>query len=69
MKAFFAAGGGYVGAANAGNNFIGATGAGEFVGATMAAGLSGGGKSGIFRWSNTGGAASIITGSTRRRTR
>jgi len=63
LRAFFADGGGYIGSSNSGNNFIGSAGAGEFVGTTMATGLSGGGKSGIFRWDNTGGASSVVTGS------
>jgi hypothetical protein len=62
LREFFASGGGYVGSGSAGTTFIGQTGAGQFDGAALVAGLGGGGKSGIFNWENTGGAASVITG-------
>ena len=62
LREFFAAGGGYVGSGSSGTAFIGQTGAGQFDGAALVEGLGGGGKSGIFNWENSGGAASVITG-------
>jgi len=61
LTAFFAGGGGYIGAGTNGANFLGATGSGEFMG-LAATSQSGGGQSGIFYWTNTGGAASPIVG-------
>ena len=62
LRDFFAAGGGYVGASAAGVAFIGETGAGQFNGAALFPGLGGGGRSGIFRWDNSGRVTSPITG-------
>lgn len=62
LAAFFASGGGYIGAGTGGASFLGATSSGQFSGLT-AASQSGGGQSGIFYWTNTGGAGSPIVGS------
>jgi hypothetical protein len=59
LNAFFAAGGGYVGAFTAGVNFL--TGGGQVAGLT-AANRGGNGRSGIVNWDNTGGAGSVVTG-------
>jgi hypothetical protein len=59
LAAFFANGGGYVGAQTAGANFL--TGGAQVAGLT-AANRGGNGRSGIIYWDNTGGAGSIITG-------
>jgi zinc carboxypeptidase len=59
LAAFFANGGGYVGAQSAGANFL--TGGAQVTGLT-AANRGGNGRSGIVYWDNTGGASSIITG-------
>jgi hypothetical protein len=59
LAAFFANGGGYVGAQSAGVGFLGT--GGQVAGLT-AANAGGNGRSGIVYWDNTGGAASIITG-------
>ena len=65
LAAFFASGGGYVGAQSAGVGFLGGSGnpptGGQVTGLT-AANAGGNGRSGIVYWDNTGGAASIITG-------
>jgi hypothetical protein len=60
LTAFFAAGGGYMGAGVNGANFL--TAAGQVVGLTPAA-RTGNGRSGIIRWSNEGGVGSPIVGS------
>jgi hypothetical protein len=59
LTAFFAAGGGYIGAGTNGANFL--TTGGQVAGLT-AASRSGNGRSGIVYWTNTGDAASPITG-------
>ena len=59
LTAFFAGGGGYVGAQTAGVNFPGA--GGQVAGLTPA-NRSGNGRSGIVWWNNTGGSGSVITG-------
>ncbi|MDA0140830.1 M14 family zinc carboxypeptidase [Solirubrobacter deserti] len=59
LSAFFAAGGGYLGAGVNGTAFLAS--AGEVAGLSAAA-RSGAGRSGIVRWNNTGGASSPITG-------
>jgi len=59
LAAFFANGGGYVGAQTAGANFL--TGGAQVTGLT-AANRGGNGRSGIIYWDNTGGPGSIITG-------
>jgi Zinc carboxypeptidase len=65
LAAFFANGGGYVGAQSAGANFLNGSGnpatGGQVVGLTSQ-NAGGNGRSGIVYWDNTGGAASIITG-------
>ena len=62
LTAFFAGGGGYIGAGTGGANFLNATSSGQFPGLATTS-QSGGGQSGIFYWTNTGGAASPIVGS------
>jgi Zinc carboxypeptidase len=62
LTAFFAAGGGYLGAGSNGAGFLSATSSGQLPGLTTAT-SSGGGQSGIFYWMNTGGPASPIVGS------
>jgi hypothetical protein len=65
LDAFFAGGGGYVGAQTAGVNFLNGSGTpatGNQVTGLTAANRSGNGRSGIIYWNNTGGAASVITG-------
>nr|WP_269205125.1 M14 family zinc carboxypeptidase [Motilibacter aurantiacus] len=59
LAAFFAAGGGYIGAGTAGAGFL--TSGGQVTGLTATA-RTGGGRSGIVWWDNTGGASSVITG-------
>jgi hypothetical protein len=59
LTAFFAAGGGYIGAGTGGASFL-TTGA-QVTGLT-AASRSGSGRSGIVWWNNEGGAASVVTG-------
>jgi hypothetical protein len=60
LQAFFAAGGGYIGAGLNGANFL--TNGSLVSGLTAAAVLTGDGHSGIVYWDNVGGAASPITG-------
>ena len=60
LQAFFASGGGYVGAQSAGVNFVAAAG---LVTGLTASNAAGNGRSGIVYWDNTGGPASIVTGS------
>jgi zinc carboxypeptidase len=68
LRAFFAAGGGYIGGQSTGANFIGPgtvqnPGANEAPGLTVASDSGGGsGYSGILFWDNTGGEDSVITG-------
>ena len=62
LTAFFAGGGGYIGAGTGGANFLNATSSGQLPGLATTS-QSGGGQSGIFYWTNTGGAASPIVGS------
>ena len=62
LDAFFAAGGGYVGAQTAGVNFLNGSGnpaTGDQVTGLTAANRGGNGRSGIVYWDNTGGAASV----------
>ena len=59
LTAFFASGGGYIGAGTGGASFL-TTGA-QVTGLT-AASRGGSGRSGIVRWNNEGGAASVVTG-------
>lgn len=59
LTAFFAAGGGYIGAGSAGAGFL-TTGA--LVTGLTAATRGGNGRSGIVYWNNTGGVSSPITG-------
>jgi hypothetical protein len=59
LTAFFAGGGGYIGAGTNGANFL-STG-GQVTGLT-AANRSGNGRSGIVYWNNTAGSASPVTG-------
>ncbi len=65
MEAFFANGGGYVGAQSTGVNFLLGAGnpptGGPVVGLAQA-NRQGNGRSGIIYWDNTGGAASVVTG-------
>jgi hypothetical protein len=61
LTAFFQGGGGYVGAGPIGTRFIGNRGAGQFSG-LRARSVSDGGQSGILRWRQVGGAASLLTG-------
>jgi hypothetical protein len=60
LQAFFAAGGGYIGAGTNGANFL--TSAGQVTGLT-AASRTGSGRSGIVQWNNEGGPNSPIVGS------
>jgi len=60
LQAFFAAGGGYIGAGTGGANFLTA---GTLVSGLTAASRTGNGRSGIVQWNNLGGAASPIVGS------
>jgi Zinc carboxypeptidase len=61
LAAFFAGGGGYIGAQAGGVNYL-AT-AGQVAGLTAASDSGGGdGYSGILHWDNAGGAGSVITG-------
>ncbi|MET0915964.1 MAG: hypothetical protein ABWY81_07160, partial [Jiangellaceae bacterium] len=60
LQAFFAAGGGYIGAGLNGANFL--TNGSLVSGLAAAALLTGDGHSGIVYWDNVGGAASPITG-------
>jgi Zinc carboxypeptidase len=60
LQAFFAAGGGYIGAGLNGANFL--TNGSLVSGLTAAALATGDGHSGIVYWNNVGGAASPITG-------
>ncbi len=62
LKEFFARGGGYIGSGKAGNDFVGESGAAEFVGGALETGVSGNGESGLFRWRNSGRTTSPITG-------
>jgi hypothetical protein len=59
LQAFFAAGGGYIGAGAGGANFLTA---GGLASGLMAATRGGSGRSGIVYWDNVGGAGSPITG-------
>jgi hypothetical protein len=59
LTAFFAGGGGYIGALTNGANFLVA--GGQVTGLT-AANRGGNGRSGIVYWDNTAGAASLVTG-------
>jgi hypothetical protein len=59
LTSFFANGGGYIGALTNGANFL--TSAGQVTG-LAAANRGGNGRSGIVYWTNTGGAASLVTG-------
>ncbi len=59
LAAFFAGGGGYIGAGSNGANFL--TNGGQLTGLTPAS-RSGNGRSGIVYWDNTGGANSPIVG-------
>jgi hypothetical protein len=59
LQAFFAAGGGYIGAGANGANFLAA---GSLVTGLNAATRSGNGRSAIVHWDNNGGPASPITG-------
>jgi hypothetical protein len=59
LAAFFAGGGGYIGAQTAGVNFINT--GGQVAGLTPA-NRGGNGRSGIVYWDNVGGAGSVITG-------
>ena len=59
LTAFFARGGGYIGAGTNGANFLDT--GGQVTGLT-AASRSGNGRSGIVYWNNTAGAASPVTG-------
>jgi hypothetical protein len=59
LQAFFADGGGYIGAGANGGNFL--TSGGQVSGFTAAT-RSGNGRSGIILWNNTGGASSPIVG-------
>jgi hypothetical protein len=59
LAAFFAGGGGYIGALTTGANFLNT--GGQVTGLTPA-NRGGSGRSGIIYWDNTGGAASVITG-------
>ncbi len=61
LTAFFAAGGGYIGAGNAGANFL--TAAGQVTGLSVGFHSGQRGASGIIRWINEGGATSPIVGS------
>jgi hypothetical protein len=61
LTEFFNNGGGYIGALSAGANFLNATSSGQMPGLVPAA-STGGGQSGIFNWTNTGGSASPIVG-------
>jgi hypothetical protein len=62
LTAFFAGGGGYIGAGTNGANFLAAASSGQLPGLVPAS-SAGGGQSGIFYWTNTGGSASPIVGS------
>jgi hypothetical protein len=62
LTAFFASGGGYIGAGTGGAGFL--TTGGQVTGLT-AASRGGSGRSGIVTWNNSGGAASVITGAYR----
>ena len=63
LTSFFNAGGGYIGAGASGASFLGATASGQLPGLVATTAQPGGvGQSGIFYWSNTGGAASAIVG-------
>jgi hypothetical protein len=62
LTGFFAGGGGYIGAGANGASFLGAAASGQLPGLATTS-SSGGGQSGIFNWTNTGGAASPIVGS------
>lgn len=59
LQAFFAAGGGYIGAGANGAGFLSS---GSLVSGLTAATRSGNGRSGIVNWINTGGSASPVTG-------
>jgi hypothetical protein len=59
LQAFFAAGGGYIGAGANGANFLNSAG---LVTGLTAASRSGSGRSGIVQWNNEGGADSPIVG-------
>jgi hypothetical protein len=62
LTSFFAGGGGYIGAGANGASFLSATSSGQLPGLATTS-SSGFGQSGIFYWTNTGGAASPIVGS------
>jgi hypothetical protein len=59
LQAFFAAGGGYIGALANGANFLNSAG---LVTGLTAASRSGNGRSGIVQWNNEGGVNSLIVG-------
>ena len=61
LTAFFARGGGYIGAGANGANFLSATSSGQLPGLVPAS-QTGGGQSGIFYWANAGGTGSPIVG-------
>jgi hypothetical protein len=64
LAAFFARGGGFIGANAAGANFL--RDGGQVTGLTAVAQSGGGaGYSGIINWNNSGGAASVVTGAYR----
>jgi hypothetical protein len=63
LTAFFASGGGYIGAGTGGAAFL--TSGSQVTGLT-AESRGGSGRSGIITWNNSGGAASIVTGAYRR---
>jgi hypothetical protein len=59
LAAFFARGGGYIGAGATGAAFL--TDGGQLTGLTAAT-RGGAGRSGIVYWNNTGGSGSVVTG-------
>jgi hypothetical protein len=63
LTAFFASGGGYIGAGTGGANFL--TAGGQVAGLTAEA-RGGSGRSGIVTWNNSGGTSSVVTGAYRR---
>ncbi len=62
LTAFFTAGGGYIGTNAAGANFLSAAASGQLPGLAATEVTTDFGESGIFNWQNTGGTASVITG-------
>jgi Zinc carboxypeptidase len=63
LTAFFASGGGYIGAGTGGATFL--TSGGQVTGLGVEA-RGGNGRSGIITWNNSGGTASVVTGAYRR---